>query len=48
MLPPPTRLEMLIGMRINWKIFSCYVGTGHHAHLNNDTDDEQSFDSEEV
>lgn len=33
MLPPPTRFERRIHMRINLRVFRVYIGTGHHLVL---------------
>jgi hypothetical protein len=47
MLPLPTKLERMIGARINLRLFGKYIGTGHYIANRSDTDSELSSDSEE-
>jgi hypothetical protein len=52
---PPTRLERVIGARINWNCFGVYMGTGQYVHTyvrqrhlvigDTDTDDSSSEES---
>lgn len=41
-LPPPTRLERFIQMRIRFCLFGKYLGTGHLRDHDTDTESESS------
>ena len=48
MIPPPTQFEKFIHMRINFRIFNFYVGTGHFISNYYDTDEETESTESEV